>query len=76
MIFFSMPDLNVNEIQGIENYLLDRYLYTVLRIFIALALVILPILLPLNVISSSSKVGGVNGLDRLSFANIGLSYTS
>ena len=71
-----MPDLNVNEIQGIENYLLDRYLYTVLRIFIALALVILPILLPLNVISSSSKVGGVNGLDRLSFANIGLSYTS
>lgn len=75
MILFSLPGLSVNEISEVENYLLDRYLHMILRIFVSLMLVVCPILLPLNVVGGNGKTRGVEGLDRLSFANIGLSNT-
>jgi calcium permeable stress-gated cation channel len=71
-----MEDISIDEIPGLENYLLERYLHTMLRIFILLALVLLPILVPLNVVDSKNESGGVMGLDRLSFANVGLSHTN
>jgi hypothetical protein len=71
-----MEDINIDEIPGLENYLLERYLHTMLRIFILLALVLLPILVPLNVVDGKNESGGVMGLDRLSFANVGLFHTN
>jgi calcium permeable stress-gated cation channel len=41
-----------------------------------LALLLLLILVPLNVVDGKNKQGGVKGLNRLSFANVGLSYTN
>jgi calcium permeable stress-gated cation channel len=76
MILFPIEDISIDDIPGLENYLLKRYLHTILRIFILLALVLLPILIPLNVVDSKNESGGVKGLDRLSFANVGLSYTN
>jgi len=76
MILFPIEDISINDIPKLENYLLKRYLHTMLRIFILLALVLLLILVPLNVVDSKNELGGVMGLDWLSFANVGLSYTN
>jgi hypothetical protein len=61
---------------GFDNYLFDRYLHTVVRIFILLALTIPPILILLNLLERRDKLGGVRGLDRLSFSNVGFLYTN
>jgi hypothetical protein len=50
-------------------------LHTIVRIFILLGLTIPPILIPLNFIDGRNELGGVRGLDRLSFSNVGLSHT-
>jgi calcium permeable stress-gated cation channel len=76
MILFPIEDISIDEISGLENYLFEYYLYIILRIFILLVLLILPILIPLNAVDSKNEQGGVRGLDRLSFANVGLSYTN
>jgi hypothetical protein len=55
--------------------LFDRYPYTIVRIFLLLCLTVLPILLPINIVNGRNESGGVKGLDRLSFLNIGPSYT-
>jgi calcium permeable stress-gated cation channel len=75
MLFSPIPDPDLKHASGFENYLLDRYLQTMLRIFALLGLIILPVLLPLNIIDGRNELGGVRGLDRLSFSNIGLSHT-
>jgi hypothetical protein len=75
MLLSPIPDPELEHTSGFENYLFDRYLQTVLKIFILLGLVILPVLLPLNMIDGRNELGGVQGLDRLSYSNIGLSYT-
>jgi len=48
--------------------------YSILMIFILLALTLLPILLPMNVLGGRNEAGGVKGLDRLSFSNVALSH--
>ena len=63
MILFLIKDISINKIPRLENYLLERYLYMMLRIFILLALVLLLILVPLNVVNSNNKLGGVIRLD-------------
>lgn len=40
-----------------------------------MGLIVLPILIPLNVVGGKNEPGGVKGLDRLSFSNVGLSHT-
>jgi hypothetical protein len=76
MFFSPIPDPDLKHASGFENYLFDRYLQIILRIFILLGLIILPVLLPLNIIDGRNELGGVTGLDRLSYLNIGLSHTS
>jgi hypothetical protein len=76
MLFFQMPDLPLQHVSGLDNYFFDRYLHTVTRIFLLLGLTIPPILIPLNVVDGKNEAGGVKGLDRLSFSNIGLSHTN
>ncbi|KFY30556.1 hypothetical protein V493_01829 [Pseudogymnoascus sp. VKM F-4281 (FW-2241)] len=70
MIFLPMPDPKSDQSSGLENYLFDRYMHTLLRIFILLGLTLLPILLPIN-LGGKSDIVGVKGLDRLSFSNVG-----
>jgi len=55
---------------GLDNYFFDRYLQTIVRIFLLLSLTIPTVLLPLNLIDGRSQLGEVNGLDRFSFSNI------
>jgi len=74
-LFSPIPDPDLSHASGFENYLFDRYLQTLLRIFVLLGVVILPALLPLNIVDGRNELGGVRGLDRLSYSNIGLSHT-
>jgi calcium permeable stress-gated cation channel len=76
MMLFPIEDISINKIFKLENYLFKCYLYTILRIFILLTLLLLPILVPLNVINGKNKQEGVKGLNRLSFANVRLSHTN
>lgn len=75
ILFSPIPDPELKHASGFQNYLFDRYLQTVLKFFIVLGLVLLPVLLPLNVVDGRNELGGVRGLDRLSYSNIGLSHT-
>lgn len=74
-LFLPTPDPRLKHASGFPNYFFDRYLHTILRIFLLLGLAIPPILIPLNVVDGKNGLEGVNGLDRLSFANVGLSHT-
>jgi calcium permeable stress-gated cation channel len=69
------PDLELIRTCGMDAYFFLRYLSTLLRIFVPLALVIIPILVPLNIIDGKNDLGGIRGLDRLSWANVGLAHT-
>ena len=69
---------------GLDAYFFLRYLRTLLKIFIPLCLIILPILVPLNVAGgrgpkfntvepynrNSSAFANVNGLDQLAWGNV------
>jgi hypothetical protein len=60
---------------SLDNYFFDRYLHTLTRIFLLLGLTVPPILIPLNMVDGKNEAGGVKGLDRLSFSNVGFSHT-
>lgn len=75
LLFWPMPDPDLDGPSGFDNYLFDRYLHTITRIFVVLGLFIIPILLPLNVIAGSGQLGGVRGLDILSFSNVSPLHT-
>jgi hypothetical protein len=75
ILFSPMPDPQLKHVSGFENYLFDRYLHTIMRIFLLLGLTITPILIPLNINDGRNELGGVTGLDRRSFSNVGLSHT-
>ncbi|KAI9767469.1 MAG: hypothetical protein M1840_005698 [Geoglossum simile] len=55
---------------GLDAYFFLRYLRTLLKIFIPLALLILPVLLPINSVGGLGEAGNVKGLDQLSWTNI------
>jgi hypothetical protein len=76
MLFLPTLDPYLKHVSGFENYLFDRYLHTILRIFLLLGLIIPPILILLNVVDSKNELGGVKGLDRLSFTNVSLLHTN
>lgn len=70
-----MPTPQLKVASEFQNYLFDRYLHTITRIFLLLGLTVPPTLIPLNTIDGKNESQGVQGLDRLSFANVGLSHT-
>ena len=74
-MLLSTPDPQLKHASGLENYFFDRYMHTLLKIFILLGAVILPVLLPLNLIDGRNELGGVRGLDRLSYSNVRLTHT-
>jgi len=61
---------------GLDAFFFLRYLRTLLKIFVPLSLIVVPILVPLNLVHGKNAPGGVQGLDRLSWANVGLAHTS
>ncbi|USP78203.1 hypothetical protein yc1106_05477 [Curvularia clavata] len=66
---FTISDPELIRIAGVDGYLFLQYLQLLLRIFIPMALVILPILLPLNRIGD---VPDVSGLDSFAWPNVGV----
>lgn len=69
---------------GLDAYFFLRYLRTLLKIFVPAALVILPILIPLNAvdgrggsyaIGQNANASNVTGLDTLAWGNVAPSHT-
>ena len=72
----STPDSVFIRRSGLDAYFFLRFLRTLLKLFIPLALVVLPILIPLNIVSGYSGKSGVRGLDRLSWTDVNLAHWS
>ncbi|KAH7385963.1 hypothetical protein BKA66DRAFT_527669 [Pyrenochaeta sp. MPI-SDFR-AT-0127] len=66
---FTISDRELVRVAGVDGYLFLQYLQLLLRIFIPMALVILPILLPINRIGD---VDNVSGLDSFAWPNVGV----
>ncbi|EUC51180.1 hypothetical protein COCMIDRAFT_21557 [Bipolaris oryzae ATCC 44560] len=66
---FTISDSELIRIAGVDGYLFLQYLQLLLRIFIPMALIILPILLPLNRLGD---VPDVSGLDSFAWPNVGV----
>jgi hypothetical protein len=64
---FTISDRDLIRVAGVDGYLFLQYLQLLLRIFIPMAIVILPILLPIN---RRGDVPGVSGLDSFSWPNV------
>ena len=64
------------EKRGLDAYLFLRYLITLLKIFVPLAVVILPVIVPLNLTAGRGAQSGVSGLDQLSWTNVSPAYTN
>lgn len=65
---FKITDRELIRIAGVDGFLFLQYLQLLLRIFIPMACVILPILLPIN---RAGDVPGVSGLDSFAWPNVG-----
>ena len=72
----SPSDAKLIEECGLDAFLFLRYLKTLLRVFIPLALLILPILIPINLYSGRGVHNGVSGLDQMAWTNIDPSHTN
>ncbi|KAF2470089.1 DUF221-domain-containing protein [Lindgomyces ingoldianus] len=66
---FTISDRELIRVAGVDGYLFLQYLQLLLRIFIPMAFVILPVLLPVNRVGD---VPGVSGLDSFSWPNVGV----
>lgn len=73
---FQTSDRVILQKSGLDAFFFLRYLRTLLKIFVSLSVIIIPILIPLNLVHGKNAPGGVQGLDRLSWANVGLAHTS
>ena len=47
-----------------------------MKTFVSLSLILIPVLIPLNLVQGKNAPGGVHGLDRLGWANVGLAHSS
>ena len=66
---FTISDREIIRVAGVDGYLFLQYLQLLLRIFVPMAIVILPILLPINRLGD---VPGVSGLDSFAWPNVGI----
>lgn len=72
---FTTPNLAFIQKCGLDAYFFLRYLRMLLKLFFPLALLILPILLPLNTYSGTEDDDDpATGLDRLSISNVAPRY--
>ncbi|KAL9606567.1 MAG: hypothetical protein Q9179_000292 [Wetmoreana sp. 5 TL-2023] len=73
---FVTSDTDILDRHGLDAYCFLRFLRTIVQLFTTLAAVILPILLPLHLVHGKGSLQGVQGLDRLSIANVGVKNSS
>lgn len=73
---FQLPDRIILQHSGLDAFFFLRYVRTLLTIFTSLSVVIIPCLVPLNLLGGNDVAGGTQGLDRYSWANIGLDHTA
>ncbi len=80
---FTYKDREVISKCGLDGYFFLRYLQTLLVIFVPLACLILPILLPINYIggigsnfATSSNSSNVTGLDTVAWGNVSPAHTN
>ncbi|KAF3010048.1 hypothetical protein E8E13_011522 [Curvularia kusanoi] len=66
---FKISDRELIRIAGVDGFLFLQYLQLLLRIFIPMACVVLPILLPIN---RAGDVNNVSGLDSFAWPNVGI----
>ncbi|KAF1967647.1 DUF221-domain-containing protein [Bimuria novae-zelandiae CBS 107.79] len=59
----------------LDRYFFQRYVRTLLLIFLPAALLITPILLPTNYINGKAAKLGVSGIDTLGWSNVGLDHS-
>ena len=71
---FHTSDSVILRKSGLDAFFFMRYLNTLLKVFVLLTLLIIPILIPLNFIHEKSGSGGVQGLDTLSWADVRLAH--
>ncbi|KAF2817694.1 DUF221-domain-containing protein [Mytilinidion resinicola] len=64
---FTLPSKTLIRVAGVDGYLFLRYLQLLLKIFVPMAIVILPILLPLNRVGD---VKDVSGMDSFGWTNV------
>ena len=75
-VFFT-PNSDFIRKCGLDAYFFLRYLRLLLKMFIPMALIILPILLPINATGGVSQHGGnVTGLNTLAWSNIDSNNTN
>lgn len=67
---FKISDRELIRIAGVDGFLFLQYLQLLLRIFIPMAIVILPILLPIN--KAGEQADGVSGLDSFAWPNVAI----
>lgn len=58
---------------GLDAYFLMRFLWMMFRIFTVLSAMVAPLLVPLSIYFGED--GGISGMDKLSWANVGSSDT-
>ena len=75
-MLFQTPDSVIIQNSGLDAFFFLRYLRTLVKVFVLLSLILIPVLVPLNLIDGKNSAGGVQGLDRLSWANVGLTHTN
>lgn len=61
--------------EHLDRYFFQRYVRTLLLIFLPAALLITPILLPTNYINGKADKLGVSGIDMLGWSNVGLDHS-
>jgi hypothetical protein len=64
---FTISDKELIRVAGVDGYLFLQYLQLLLRIFIPMTIIILPILLPIN---RKGDEPGVSGLDSFAWPNV------
>jgi len=79
--WYKMDDTSIIKSCGLDAFFFLRYLRLLLKIFIPMALIILPILIPINLLSSGTddknkdNDSNVDGLNKLGWSNVSTKYT-
>ena len=73
---FQIPDRIILQHSGLDAFFFLRYIRILLIIFTSLSAIIIPCLVPINFLGGNDGAGRTQGLDRYSWANIGLDHTA
>ena len=75
-LVFSIPNAAILRLCGLDAFFFLRFLRTVLKLFVPLAIILPAVLLPLDLVHGKASGNGVQGLDRLTWASVGLAHSS